>query len=99
MGQAGRRGSQGGERPMVIAAYGGKGLKEKARVSGKRAIGAASFRQQQGGERPMVIAAYGGKGLKEKARVSGKRAIGAASFRQQSTQASCQAPPSMNPLF
>ena len=62
-------------------------------------MGQAGRRGSQGGERPMVIAAYGGKGLKEKARVSGKRAIGAASFRQQSTQASCQAPPSMNPLF
>ena len=31
---------------MGTAAYGGKGFKERARVSGERPIGAASFRQQ-----------------------------------------------------
>ena len=33
-------------RPMGAAAYGGKGFKERARVSGERPIGAASCRQQ-----------------------------------------------------
>ena len=36
MGQAGTRRAQGGERPMGAAAYGGKGSKERARVSGER---------------------------------------------------------------
>ena len=31
---------------MGAAAYGGKGLKERARVSGERPTGTASFRQQ-----------------------------------------------------
>ena len=46
MGQAGRAGALGGKRPMGTAACGGKGFKERTRVSGERPIGAASFRQQ-----------------------------------------------------
>ena len=33
-------------RPMGAAAYGGKGFKERARVSGQRPVGSASCRQQ-----------------------------------------------------
>ena len=35
-----------GERPMGAAAYGGKGFRERARVSGERPMGAGSCRQQ-----------------------------------------------------
>ena len=45
IGQAGRGRAQGGERPIGATAYGGKGLKGRAAVSGERPIGAASCRQ------------------------------------------------------
>ena len=47
IGQGGRGRPQGGERPMGTTAYGGKGSKGRARVSGDRPIGAASCRQEQ----------------------------------------------------
>ena len=43
--QTGRSRALGGERPMGTATYGGKGFKERTRVTGERPIGAASFRQ------------------------------------------------------
>ena len=38
--------TQGSERLMGATGYGGKGFKERARVSGKRPIGPASRKQQ-----------------------------------------------------
>ena len=46
IGQAGRGRAQGGDRPMGAAAYGGKGFKGRAAVSGERPMGASSCRQQ-----------------------------------------------------
>ena len=44
VGQAGKWRAQG--RPMGAATFGGKGFKERVRVSGERPIGATSCRQQ-----------------------------------------------------
>ena len=46
IGQAGRGRALGGERPMGAAASGGRGFKERARVSGEMPIGAGGCRQQ-----------------------------------------------------
>ena len=46
IGQAGGGRARGGERPMGITAFGGKGVKGRARVSGERPMGAARCRQQ-----------------------------------------------------
>ena len=45
-GQAGSGRALGGERPVGTAAYGGRGFKARARVSGERPMGAPSCRQQ-----------------------------------------------------
>ena len=47
IGQAGGGRARGGERPMGVAACGGRGFKGRTRVSGERPIGAARCRQQR----------------------------------------------------
>ena len=80
---------------------------ERARVSGERPMGTASYTQQtnhakprppqggerptQGGERPIGTTAYGGKGSKGRA-IGGDRPIGAASCRPRRTKVAYHPP-------
>ena len=45
IGQTGRGRALGGEGPLGTAAHGGRGFKERTRVSGERPIAATSFRR------------------------------------------------------
>ena len=65
--KTGRARALGGKRVMGTAAYEGKGLKERTRVSGERPMGAARFRQQTPLPHPATQPSLGLIGLKARA--------------------------------